>query len=93
MFDAERNKNIKTPKNNKYKIAPTLLFFAIIVSAAIVYFVIAGEIRIVTDTDIITNDVISYAHSPIKFISILVGLGFVVVGLFVARWLELQHKD
>jgi hypothetical protein len=63
------------------------------VSAAIVYFVIAGEIRIVTDTDIITNDVISYAHSPIKFISILVGLGFVVVGLFAARWLELQHKD
>jgi hypothetical protein len=70
-----------------------LLFFAIIVSAAIFYFVIAGEIRIVTDTDIITNDVISYAHSPVKFMLILGGLGFVVVGLFVARWFELQHED
>ena len=81
------------PRNNIDKIASTFLFFAIVFSASIIYFVIVGEIKIGTGSGVPTYDLVSYEHSPVKFISILAGLGLVVAGLFVARWFALKHKN
>ncbi|MFT4712638.1 MAG: hypothetical protein ACI808_002188 [Paraglaciecola sp.] len=60
---------------------------------AIIYFVLTGEIRTVTGSGVPTYDVVSYSNSPVKYISILSGLGLVVVGLLLARWFALKHKD
>lgn len=79
--------------HNIKKISKTLLVFAMIFSASIVYFIFAGEIGIGTGSGVPTYNVISYASSPIKYISILFMIGFAVFILMLSRWLLLKKHQ